>query len=1186
MTTLTKIIKYGMFDTAGVVGQNPYREKAKFDSIQNWKYADKLNKLQTFKYSVPNDEYHRANAVVERKLYIPFISPFRGLITERASNDSSITLVAKEFATHLERRIFTNDDQKKVTYTDENWMDRLWKHRQKFIFHSDHVYRDTVNMPISINLGANLSFANHALSNGDDFVVTRDDGITVIPHEIENYNNVTGELIIWLKVPKMSDTSDVEVYVYYDNGAASNQEDIINVWKNVYSTANNDGTIPFSYAMVQHLDANSVDSTENNNDGTDTTISYTQGDIIGNAAGFDAVDSKIDVGSGSTIDNIFVGGGWITAWIDPNSDGEGSIGIILDKGTNFVNGWILQLLDESGGFVRVRFAHAFTGTDAIWDTVVDIPINTKTRIDVFYDKDSTTNDPTIYINGSPRTIVNGLLTQTSTGTSVAEDDSAESLIMGNNPAQSRTFDGEIDEVRVMKSPPNDLDNLILTEFHFQDHPELHISRLPHEEFKKGADEIAQDVIDSANTDMPNIDTTEITGLISLWRLNGTPNDDKGSRNGTWTGTPTYVDGAYRNDKAASFIFSSYIKTGVSAHDHDTPFSFSFFWQGTDATLSPRLISNEDSNADGILVYFRTPGTPSLFMRDVFAGSEFIEKQLNTRIDDGRLYFMTVTYDGLDLNTGIKWYVNGIEDINTSAFASGGFGTNSMITTELLTLGAAPDGTRSLIGLLDDVRDYNVALTPVQVLKLFKQSQSGIDTIKQDIQWKLGDGTVTEIPDLISLWKLDGNVLDSKGDNDGIITGTNITFVDGKYGKALDFNGIDTKVEINNSSLHNIFTGGGTVSAIFNPKSDGEGDAGRIVSTGASSNGWILRTNQQSGDFVKIQFVMNFSTTDGNWETLADIPINEITHVALKYDDGDVTNNPVLYINGIPRTVGNGLLTETATPVGTRNSDATNPFWIGNNSPINATFDGWIDDVRVYGALKTNAEIKALFEATSSGVDIVRDDDIPSDIVQLSFKFKNHYECLNEISLLLGKDLFFDNDQHLVFIGTKGKTLEGILDIVITSNPKITTEDFANEINMLGSQDSVGVQKETNVSESTVLRFNYEKVIADNTLETEDHLSSIGNQMLDEFKKLTPQIKGQIPIHQFTKLNLKTGDIVKIVQPKKKLNGLFRVMDIKADSQKAKLSLESTDTGIFRVRSNSFSDIIEGMLKRINDGSII
>ena len=64
-----------------------------------------------------------------------------------------------------------------------------------------------------INLGANTPFKNNALSNGDDFVITEKDGITKIPHEIENYDSATGTLVLWVKTPKVSDSARIEMFV-------------------------------------------------------------------------------------------------------------------------------------------------------------------------------------------------------------------------------------------------------------------------------------------------------------------------------------------------------------------------------------------------------------------------------------------------------------------------------------------------------------------------------------------------------------------------------------------------------------------------------------------------------------------------------------------------------------------------------------------------------------------------------------------------------------------------------------------------------------------------------------------------------------------------------------------------------------------------------------------------------------
>jgi len=139
VTIVTTIIKYAIEDIAGVVGQNLFEAKARLDSIANWKYVDKLNELTEFSWTVPNDVYHKANAIVERNAFVPFLSPFRGLVTDFAIDKTEISLKAEEFATHLKRRIFTVDDEKRITYTDKNWFNGQWKYRNKLVINKELV---------------------------------------------------------------------------------------------------------------------------------------------------------------------------------------------------------------------------------------------------------------------------------------------------------------------------------------------------------------------------------------------------------------------------------------------------------------------------------------------------------------------------------------------------------------------------------------------------------------------------------------------------------------------------------------------------------------------------------------------------------------------------------------------------------------------------------------------------------------------------------------------------------------------------------------------------------------------------------------------------------------------------------------------------------------------------------------
>ena len=67
------------------------------------------------------------------------------------------------------------------------------------------------------------------------------------------------QLVAWVRIPSLSAVTDTEIYMYYGNAGASNQENVTDVWD-------------ANFKMVQHMDDNpntssTTDSTSNNNDG-------------------------------------------------------------------------------------------------------------------------------------------------------------------------------------------------------------------------------------------------------------------------------------------------------------------------------------------------------------------------------------------------------------------------------------------------------------------------------------------------------------------------------------------------------------------------------------------------------------------------------------------------------------------------------------------------------------------------------------------------------------------------------------------------------------------------------------------------------------------------------------------------------------------------------------------------------
>jgi len=171
---------------------------------------------------------------------------------------------------------------------------------------------------------------------------------------------------------------------------------------------------------------------------------------------------------------------------------------------------------------------------------------------------------------------------------------------------------------------------------------------------------------------------------------------------------------------------------------------------------------------------------------------------------------------------------------------------------------------------------------------------------------------------------------------------------------MTFDGVDDSVKSSDhTSIQNVFDNGGTIEAWIYPKSDGQSGVGRLVD---KIKCVILFTNQVAGK-VRLYLDRTFSTQYGEWRTTNnEININEWSHVALVYNSSSSSNDPTIYINGVSVSV-----QEIVTPNGTRTSDAGDDLYIGNTVNANRTFDGFIDEVRIYNRALSALEVKCHYE---------------------------------------------------------------------------------------------------------------------------------------------------------------------------------------------------------------------------------
>lgn len=156
----------------------------------------------------------------------------------------------------------------------------------------------------------------------------------------------------------------------------------------------------------------------------------------------------IDLGSGATIDDVFIAtnGSTIFAWCFPDTIGESSAGQLFWKANGTTQGNNIPI-NTTSKFKFNSFRATTTGT---WiQTNNDGVLDAWNSLSIKYDGTSTTNDPTFCHNGTIQTVGSGL-TESSTPVGTQGSDAAITTYLGNNTANTGTWDGYISHVTIWK----------------------------------------------------------------------------------------------------------------------------------------------------------------------------------------------------------------------------------------------------------------------------------------------------------------------------------------------------------------------------------------------------------------------------------------------------------------------------------------------------------------------------------------------------------------------------------------------------------------------------------------------------------------------------------------------------------------------------------------------------------------
>jgi len=173
------------------------------------------------------------------------------------------------------------------------------------------------------------------------------------------------------------------------------------------------------------------------------------------------------------------------------------------------------------------------------------------------------------------------------------------------------------------------------------------------------------------------------------------------------------------------------------------------------------------------------------------------------------------------------------------------------------------------------------------------------------------------------------------------------WVNGKFGKALSFNGSSTYVNLGNPPALQM-TGSMTLSAwVF--ETANVADDGQIVAKSDGASGWQLKSSKDTGPRTFGIAITNTAGASVQRYSQTVRALNTWYHVAGVYDATARTLN--IYVNGI---LNNGVLSGT---VPSSRLNSTVNANIGRRTG-GFTIAGIVDDVRIYNRALTQSEIQS------------------------------------------------------------------------------------------------------------------------------------------------------------------------------------------------------------------------------------
>jgi len=369
-----------------------------------------------------------------------------------------------------------------VTNEEKNqnwWVDGSFNKRRDIVIDHNKVAEDLTDFPILISLTEQGLKSGNIRPDATDLLFVDSEG-TKLKHEIEYFSQNTshGNLIAWVRVPKLSSQNDTIISMYYGNPTVLDQEDPESVWDS-------------DFLAVHHLEESPVgtmyDSSNNDKDLYTVGI-MTNGDLVdgylGEGIDFDNINDGANSSSTITLRSFT-----FSAWVkfDSIEDWDAVVNVGNDIGSPF-RWWGINNGNHALDIMGTTYSFGSLLSTDVWY-----------YISVTYD--SLNQSISGYNQGSDEDLYTGVnLGQITTGFQIGMWDGGGYF--------SDYFDGLIDEVRI--SNVSRTAGWINTEYENQFNPNSFYSIGP--ELSLTADITIEETVTAGVENNNQVITPEITGV--------------------------------------------------------------------------------------------------------------------------------------------------------------------------------------------------------------------------------------------------------------------------------------------------------------------------------------------------------------------------------------------------------------------------------------------------------------------------------------------------------------------------------------------------------------------------------------------------------------------------------------------------------------------------------------------------